>query len=113
VKNIRVILISGVSGSGKTTAIKALEDIGFYCVDNLPILLFPKFLELCEQSGGKISKVAVVEDIRGYVSHPGYPGKEDVQRGKDFLRDSRRILQDLRRRDFRSRSSSWSVLIPF
>ena len=99
-KNIRVILISGVSGSGKTTAIKALEDIGFYCVDNLPILLFPKFLELCEQSGGKISKVAVVEDIRGYVSHPGYPGKEDVQRGKDFLRDSRRILQDLRKEGF-------------
>ena len=99
-KNIRVILISGVSGSGKTTAIKALEDIGFYCVDNLPILLFPKFLELCEQSGGKISKVAVVEDIRGYVSYPGYPGKEDVQRGKDFLRDSRRILQDLRKEGF-------------
>jgi len=40
VKNIRVILISGLSGSGKTTAIKALEDIGFYCVDNLPILLY-------------------------------------------------------------------------
>ena len=36
-KNIRIILISGLSGSGKTTAIKALEDIGFYCVDNLPM----------------------------------------------------------------------------
>ena len=69
-KNIRVILISGLSGSGKTTAIKALEDIGFYCVDNLPILLLPKFIELFEQSGGKISKVAVVEDIRGAASYP-------------------------------------------
>ena len=69
-KNIRVILISGLSGSGKTTAIKALEDIGFYCVDNLPILLLPKFIELFEQSGGKISKVAVVEDIRGEGSYP-------------------------------------------
>ena len=69
-KNIRVILISGLSGSGKTTAIKALEDVGFYCVDNLPILLLPKFIELCEQSGGKISKVAVVKDIRGEASYP-------------------------------------------
>jgi len=73
VKNIRVILISGLSGSGKTTAIKALEDIGFYCVDNLPVLLLPKFIELCEQSGGKILKVAVVQDIRGYASYPSFP----------------------------------------
>jgi UPF0042 nucleotide-binding protein len=108
VKNIRVILISGLSGSGKTTAIKALEDIGFYCVDNLPILLLPKFIELCEQSGGKISKVAVVEDIRGEASYPvsqqalnpasvgtasgtGRTGEE-----MDFLADSRRIIQDLK-----------------
>jgi UPF0042 nucleotide-binding protein len=93
VKNIRVILISGVSGSGKTTAIKALEDIGFYCVDNLPILLFPKFLELSEQSAGKVSKVAVVEDIRGYVSY-------ETQSGNDFTEDSRRIIQELRREGY-------------
>ncbi len=99
-KNIRVILISGVSGSGKTTAIKALEDVGFYCVDNLPILLFPKFLELCEQSGGKISKVAVVEDIRGYASYPAYREEGDPQRGNDFLEDSRRIIRDLRKEGF-------------
>lgn len=105
-KNIRAILISGVSGSGKTTAIKALEDIGFFCVDNLPILLFPKFMELCEQSDGKISKVAVVEDIRGYASYPanrppveqagtGDPAKHD-EKGRDFFEDSRRIVQDFR-----------------
>jgi len=93
VKNIRVILISGLSGSGKTTAIKALEDIGFYCVDNLPIPLIPKFIELCEQSGGKISKVAVVEDIRGAASY-------DPKGEKGFLEDSRRIIQDLRREGF-------------
>jgi UPF0042 nucleotide-binding protein len=105
VKNIRVILISGLSGSGKTTAIKALEDIGFYCVDNLPILLLPKFIELCEQSEGKITKVAVVEDIRGSTSYPsqsddlkGLAG--DVQGGKDFFEDSRRIIQNLRREGF-------------
>jgi UPF0042 nucleotide-binding protein len=97
VKNIRVILISGLSGSGKTTAIKALEDIGFYCVDNLPILLLPKFIELCGQSGGKISKVAVVEDIRGTASYPAGGQAEETKEGKDFLEDSRRIIQDLQR----------------
>ncbi|RPJ04916.1 MAG: RNase adapter RapZ [Deltaproteobacteria bacterium] len=97
---MRVILISGVSGSGKTTAIKALEDIGFYCVDNLPILLFPKFLELCEQSGGKIPKVAVVEDIRGSASYPAHPQKEGEEEAKDFTEDPRRILQNLRTEGF-------------
>jgi len=118
VKNIRVILISGLSGSGKTTAIKALEDVGFYCVDNLPILLLPKFIELCEQSGGKISKVAVVEDIRGEASYPSSQqapnrngsgqapnpasggtgsGQTESTGGEiDFLRDSRRIIRDLK-----------------
>jgi UPF0042 nucleotide-binding protein len=100
VKNIRVILISGVSGSGKTTAIKALEDIGFYCVDNLPILLFPKFLELCEQSGGKISKVAVVEDIRGSISYPENWENDDARKGKDLLEEPRGILQRLRKEGF-------------
>ena len=99
-KDIRVILISGLSGSGKTTAIKALEDIGFYCVDNLPILLVPKFIELCEQSGGKISKVAIVEDIRGTASYPNWVQKAEIQEGKDFLQDSRRILQNLQREGY-------------
>ena len=99
-KNIRVILISGLSGSGKTTAIKALEDIGFYCVDNLPILLLPKFIELCEQSGGKISKVAVVEDIRGEASYPNPQETGETEGEKDFLEDSRKILQNLRREGY-------------
>ncbi len=99
-KNIRVILISGLSGSGKTTAIKALEDIGFYCVDNLPILLLPKFLEVCEQSGGKISKVAVVEDIRGTASYPVWEETGSAQGGKDFLEDSRRVIQNLQKEGY-------------
>ncbi len=94
-KTLRVILISGLSGSGKTTAIKALEDIGFYCVDNLPILLLPKFLELCEQSGGKVSKVAVVEDIRGTESYP-----ISDHEGVDFFEDSRRIIESLRKEGY-------------
>jgi UPF0042 nucleotide-binding protein len=100
VKDIRIILISGLSGSGKTTAIKALEDVGFYCVDNLPILLLSKFIELCEQSGGKISKVAVVEDIRGTASYPSWEQEGALQEGKDFLEDSRRILQNLQREGY-------------
>ncbi len=99
-KNIRVILISGLSGSGKTTAIKALEDIGFYCVDNLPILLLPKFIELCEQSGGKISNVAVVEDIRGEASYPPSQQAGGTEGEKDFLEDSRRIIQELKREGY-------------
>jgi UPF0042 nucleotide-binding protein len=99
VRNIRIILISGLSGSGKTTAIKALEDIGFYCVDNLPILLLPKFVEVCEQSGGKISKVGVVEDIRGTASYPA-DLESTARGGMDFLEDSRRIIQDLQREGY-------------
>jgi len=97
--SLRVILISGVSGSGKTTAIKALEDVGFYCVDNLPILLLPKFIELCAQSAGKISKVAVVEDIRGAASYSAPGESKENQGGKDFIEDSRRILQELQKED--------------
>ena len=99
-KSIRVILISGVSGSGKTAAIKALEDIGFYCVDNLPIFFLPKFLELCVQSGGKISKVGVVEDIRGYASYPGVQETGQDEKQKDFIEDSRRIILDLQKDDY-------------
>lgn len=99
-KNIRVILISGLSGSGKTTAIKALEDIGFYCVDNLPILLLPKFIQLCGHSGGKISKVAVVEDIRGTTSYPSSLLEEGGDEGKDFLEDSIRILKELKKEGY-------------
>ncbi len=91
-KDLRVILISGLSGSGKTTAIKALEDIGFYCVDNLPLLLLPKFIELCGQSAGKISKIAVVEDIRGAASYPA-----SDQEKTDFFEGSRRMIEDLRK----------------
>jgi len=108
VSHIRVILISGLSGSGKTTAIKALEDIGFFCVDNLPILLLPKFLELCEQSGGEISKVAVVEDIRGAMSyweirslpnHEGQEGGDAIER-KDPFEESWRIIRDLQKEGY-------------
>jgi UPF0042 nucleotide-binding protein len=64
-KYIKIVIVTGLSGSGKTTVLKALEDIGFYCVDNLPPILFPRFIELCEGfTWEKISKVGLGMDIR-------------------------------------------------
>ncbi|MGH9326039.1 MAG: RNase adapter RapZ [Terriglobia bacterium] len=58
------VLITGLSGSGKGSVIKAFEDLGFYCVDNLPVDLLPKFAELCRQPGSRLDRAAVVVDIR-------------------------------------------------
>ncbi|MCG7408828.1 RNase adapter RapZ [Paenibacillus sp. ACRRX] len=61
----KLVIITGMSGAGKTIAVQSLEDLGFFCVDNLPPVLIPKFAELIEQSKGKIAKVALVIDLRG------------------------------------------------
>ena len=61
---LRIIIVSGLSGSGKSTVIQSLEDLGFYCVDNLPVVLLTKFIDLCSQSAGEISKIALVIDAR-------------------------------------------------
>jgi len=61
----RLVIITGMSGAGKTIAVQSLEDLGFFCVDNLPPVLIPKFAELIEQSQGRIGKVALVIDLRG------------------------------------------------
>ncbi len=60
----KIIIITGLSGSGKSTAIKALEDVGFFCVDNLPVVLLPKFLEIRVGQPSAISQLALVMDIR-------------------------------------------------
>ncbi|GAA0092204.1 RNase adapter RapZ [Paraclostridium bifermentans] len=62
---MRFIIVTGLSGSGKSEAMKSLEDIGFYCVDNLPPTLITKFAELCYQGNSNIDKVALGIDIRG------------------------------------------------
>ncbi len=62
---MQLVIITGLSGAGKTRAINVLEDIGFFCADNMPPMLIPKFAELCSQPDGKINKIAVVTDIRG------------------------------------------------
>ena len=62
---ISFLIITGMSGAGKTQAVQSLEDLGYFCVDNLPPSLIPKFAELCIQSKGRVNKVALVIDIRG------------------------------------------------
>jgi len=69
----RVIIVTGLSGSGKSTAINVLEDLGFYCIDNLPVTLIPRFLELCANSEENINRVALGIDLRERVSLREYP----------------------------------------
>ena len=62
---MKFVIVTGMSGAGKSRAVEAMEDIGFYCVDNMPLTFLPKFAEICFSSQGKMSKVAIVTDIRG------------------------------------------------
>ncbi|MDD6308048.1 MAG: RNase adapter RapZ [Clostridia bacterium] len=61
---MKFVIITGLSGAGRTRALRCLEDMSFYCVDNLPPVLVSKFAEMCSQSQGKLSNVAVVVDVR-------------------------------------------------
>jgi UPF0042 nucleotide-binding protein len=84
-KHLRVVIISGLSGSGKSTALKALEDIGFYCVDNMPVVLLPKFLEIQSDPAKQIDQVAMVMDLRE----------------KSFLEKYPRVFNRLRQQGYR------------
>lgn len=79
-KNIRVVIITGLSGSGKSTALKAFEDIGFFCIDNLPATLLPRFLDLKDEISKEVVKIAIVMDLRG----------------KDFLSRFPEIFQEIK-----------------
>jgi len=59
------VIITGISGAGKSQTVKCMEEMGYYCVDNLPPVLIPKFAEICIASKGNIDKAALVVDIRG------------------------------------------------
>jgi UPF0042 nucleotide-binding protein len=76
------VILTGVSGSGKSTALRALEDAGFYCVDNLPILFLEKLLELSGHTAGEVSRIALVVDAR---------------EGR-FLGEAPRIIQEVRQK---------------
>lgn len=82
VPDVRFVIITGLSGAGKSTAMRVLEDIGFFCVDNLPPALIPKFAELCAQTDGRITKAAVVCDIRsGGFFDSLFCALSDLERG--------------------------------
>jgi UPF0042 nucleotide-binding protein len=78
----RIVFVSGLSGSGKTTAMAALEDISFYGVDNLPVQLVPQFLDLCTTASSPIQKIALALDARE----------------KNFLESFPEVVADLRAR---------------
>ncbi len=63
-EKVRVVVVTGMSGGGKATAIKILEDAGYYCVDNLPVRLINKFMELVYKPGNDITKVVLGLDVR-------------------------------------------------
>jgi RNase adapter protein RapZ len=63
-RSVHVVVVTGLSGSGKSTAIKAFEDLNYFCIDNLPVPLLPDFLALCERDMPDISRIALGIDIR-------------------------------------------------
>lgn len=79
---MRFVVVTGMSGSGKSTALRMLEDAGFYCVDNLPVSLIEKFVELIVAPGGEVTKVALGLDVRADQAFAG------AQRVLEKLRDN-------------------------
>ncbi|MGW8323502.1 MAG: RNase adapter RapZ, partial [Thermodesulfobacteriota bacterium] len=79
-----LVVVTGMSGSGKGTVLKAFEDLGFFCIDNLPVPLIPKFVEGIHVSGGVVERAALVIDIRA----------------GEKLRDLQKMLSSLREFEF-------------
>ena len=75
---MKFLIISGLSGAGKSRAADALEDLNYYCVDNLPTALLTKFAELCLAMGGRYERVALVTDVRGQESFTELFGQLDA-----------------------------------
>ena len=65
---MRFVIVTGMSGAGKSTALKMLEDVGYFCIDNLPTALIPKLSELLKVQGSEFHKVALGIDIRGGIN---------------------------------------------
>ncbi len=83
-KGTHLVILTGLSGSGKSTALKAFEDIGFFCIDNLPAVLLPRLLEFQDEISREALKIALVMDLRG----------------KDFLSRFPQIYQEIKRKGY-------------
>lgn len=77
----RIVVVTGLSGSGKSTAIKVFEDLDYFCVDNLPPVLLPKIVDLVSEARDDTARIALVADVRG----------------RKFLPDFARVIEELRR----------------
>ncbi|MGM0452123.1 MAG: RNase adapter RapZ [Thermodesulfobacteriota bacterium] len=85
-KHFKIMVITGLSGSGKSVALAALEDAGFYCVDNMPVKLLPKFLDLPLQADSELTGIAFVMDLRekGFLTAFPQIFSELRQRGQNI-----------------------------
>lgn len=79
----RIVIVTGMSGGGKTQACRYLEDLGYFCVDNLPPVFIPKFVELCEHGGNHVKRVVFVVDTRS----------------REFFDDLVQVLEDMDKKD--------------
>jgi RNase adapter protein RapZ len=82
-RDAQIVIVTGLSGSGKSVAIKCFEDLGFYCIDNLPTMLLPTFAELCAQAGD-IQRIALGIDIRDRDFPVSFPAQINALRQAGF-----------------------------
>lgn len=86
---MRLVIVTGMSGAGKTTALKMLEDMGYFCVDNLPIPLLPRFVEMFSEPEEEVKNIALGIDVRGGQD---FSGLQEVFDGMDEKQISYEIL---------------------
>ncbi|MCM1524520.1 MAG: RNase adapter RapZ [Ruminococcus sp.] len=85
---MKFLIVTGLSGSGKSGAVNVLEDIGYYCIDNIPPQLIPKFADICLCSKGQMNKVAIVTDIRGIVTDTAGDPLEELADSIEYLKSA-------------------------
>lgn len=89
VSKSELLVVTGMSGAGKSLVLQNLEDLGYFCVDNLPPILLPKFVELMEQGNPSLRKVAIAIDLRGQEFF------KSLVKEVDLLRSQNRVIVDV------------------
>jgi UPF0042 nucleotide-binding protein len=84
-EQLKVLVVTGMSGSGKSLVMDVLEDIGFYCIDNLPPQLIGKFVEICRGSADRLKKIAIAADLRsGEMFADAYRVLREMERQPEY-----------------------------